>query len=364
MAEDSGSHAEERTEPASQRKRDEARKKGQVSRSVEVNNALALVAGLLILNFAGSMIGQQIADMSRSTFANASRYEITPATLHSMMVQGMVMIGTLVAPVAIGLLIVGVIANVAQVGFFFSFESLQPKWTKLNPFTGIKNLFGSRRSLVELAKGMTKVIVVGLVAYAALESLMSESVLLVDADLSAVFAFMTKGAMSVALKAGIAMLVLAVFDYAFQRFDFEKSLRMTKQEVKEEYKMLEGDPVVKGRIKTIQRQIAYKRMMSDVPKADVVVTNPTHLALALKYDSKKMGAPRVVAKGADLIALKIREIAAKHHVPIVEDKPLAQALYKSVDIGEEIPEKLFQAVAQVLAYIFRLRDKKLSYSRK
>ena len=139
---------------------------------------------------------------------------------------------------------------------------------------------------------------------------------------------------------------------------------MTKQEVKEEYKTMEGDPIVKGRIKTIQRQIAYKRMMADVPKADVVVTNPTHLALALKYDSKKMGAPRLVAKGAALIAQKIKEIAAQHNVPIVEDKPLAQALYKSVDIGEEIPEKLFQAVAQVLAYIYRLRDQKLVYSKR
>jgi flagellar biosynthetic protein FlhB len=135
---------------------------------------------------------------------------------------------------------------------------------------------------------------------------------------------------------------------------------MTTQEVKEENKMLEGDPAVKGRIKTIQRQIAYKRMMTDVPKADVVVTNPTHLALALKYDPKKMGAPRLVAKGADLIAQKIKEIATEHHIPIVEDKPLAQAIFKSVDIGDEIPEKLFQAVAQVLAYIYRLRDKTLA----
>jgi flagellar biosynthesis protein FlhB len=364
MADESSSNAEERTEPASARKREDARQKGQVSRSIEVNSALALVFGLLILNFAGGMIGQQIAEMARSTFANAGQVQITPATLHSMIAEGFLLMAYVIAPVAVGLLIVGLLASVAQVGFYFSFEALEPRWSKLNPMKGLVNLFGSRRSLVELAKGLAKVIVVGLVSYIALDSLMSESVLLVDADLSAVFAFMTKGAMSVALKAGIAMLILAVFDYAFQRFDFEKSLRMTKQEVKEEYKMMEGDPVVKSRIKTIQRQIAYKRMMSDVPKADVVVTNPTHLALAIKYDSHKMGAPRVVAKGADLIAKKIREIAAQHHVPIVEDKPLAQALYKAVDIGDEIPEKLFQAVAQVLAYIYRLRDKTLTYSRR
>ena len=364
MAEDGATQAEERTEPASARKKEEARKKGQVSKSVEVNSALALVFGLLIINFAGGMIGQQIAAMARSIFANASNFEITRATLHSMIAEGFMLIGYVVAPVAIGLMVVGLVANIAQVGFVFSVEALEPKWHKLNPLSGMKNIFLSRRSLVEVAKGILKVIVVGLVAYFALDSLMSESVVLVDADLQAVFGFMVKGAMSVGFKAALAMLVLAVFDYAFQRFDYERSLRMSKQEVKEENKMMEGDPLVKGRIKTIQRQIAYKRMMTDVPKADVVVTNPTHLALALKYDSKKMAAPRLVAKGADLIAQKIKEIALQHDIPIVEDKPLAQAIYKSVDIGDEIPEKLFQAVAQVLAYIYRLRDKTMAKAKR
>jgi flagellar biosynthetic protein FlhB len=363
MAEDA-SQAEDRTEPASARKKEEARKKGQVSRSVEVNTALALVFGLLIINITGGMIGQQLSTMARSTFANASHFEITRATLHSMMAQGLLLIGYVVAPVAIGLMVVGLLANIAQVGFVFSVEALEPKWRKLNPMTGIKNIFFSRRSLVEVSKGILKVVVVGLVAYFALDSLMADSAILVDADIQSVFGFMINGAMSVGLKAALAMLVLAVFDYAFQRYDFEKSLRMTKQEVKEENKMLEGDPTVKGRIKTIQRQIAYKRMMTDVPKADVVVTNPTHLALALKYDPKKMGAPRLVAKGADLIAQKIREIAQQHNIPIVEDKPLAQAIFKSVDIGDEIPEKLFQAVAQVLAYIYRLRDNTLAESKR
>jgi flagellar biosynthetic protein FlhB len=160
----------------------------------------------------------------------------------------------------------------------------------------------------------------------------------------------------IVIKVGFIFFSIAGFDYLYQRFEFEKNLRMTKQEVKDEYKMSEGDPQIKGRIKTIQRQIAYKRMMTDVPKADVVVTNPTHFAVALKYDTKKMSAPTVVAKGADLIALKIKEIAKTHGVPIVEDKPLAQALFKSVSIGDQIPEKLFQAVAQILAYIFKLKQ--------
>jgi flagellar biosynthetic protein FlhB len=355
MAEETASQ-EERTEPATARKKEESRKKGQVVKSHEVNTAIALVSGLLILYFSGGLIAQQLAAVMKTAFVDASRIELTAASVHNLVAQGLLTIGYVVAPVAIGLMAVGTLANFAQVGFLFSMEALQPKWGKLNPLTGIKNLFASRRSFVEISKGILKVIVVALVAYYALDSLLADSVMLVDADLQTVFAFMAKGALSVGFKAGLATLVLALFDYAFQRFEYERGLRMTKQEVKEEYKMLEGDPTVKGRIKTIQRQIAYKRMMTDVPKADVVITNPTHLALALKYDTAKMSAPRVVAKGADLIAQKIREIALSHHVPIVEDKPLAQALYKAVDVGEEIPEQLFQAVAQILAYIYRLKD--------
>jgi len=160
------------------------------------------------------------------------------------------------------------------------------------------------------------------------------------------------------VKTGLAFLGLAALDFYYQRFEHSRNLRMTKEEVKEENKEMEGDPLVKGRIRTVQRKIAYKRMMQDVPKADVVLTNPTHLAVALKYDSANMSAPRVVAKGADLIAQRIKSIAVEHKIPIVEDKPLARALYHAVEVGEEIPERLFQAVAQVLAYIYRLRVKR------
>lgn len=349
-------NAEERTEPASDRKKEESRKKGQVVKSLEFNSALVLVSGLLILYLSGGMIAQQVGEAARSFFIDASHLEITRKTIQNEFAHAFVVIGLAIAPVAIGILIVGLLANFAQVGFLFTFEPIRPKWSKLNPLSGIKNILISRRSAVDLGKGLVKIIVIGLVSYLTLDSLLSDSVQLVDADVQAVVSYMSKGAMAVGLKASAAMLVLAGFDYAFQRFEHERGLRMTKQEVKEEYKMMEGDPQIKGRIKTIQRQIAYKRMMSDVPKADVVVTNPTHLALALKYDVAKMSAPEVVAKGADLIAQKIKEIALQHKVPIVEDKLLAQALYKAVDVGDAVPEQLFQAVAQVLAYIYRLRD--------
>jgi flagellar biosynthetic protein FlhB len=203
---------------------------------------------------------------------------------------------------------------------------------------------------------MIKVTIVGIVAFFGIKDVIAEAPTLVESDPSAVMGFLSSAAYSLGVKTGIAFLVLAVVDYFYQRFEHEKELRMSKEEVKEETKSTEGDPMVKGRIRTIQRRIAYRRMMQDVPKADVIVTNPTHLAVALKYSADDMRAPRVVAKGADFIALKIREIAAAHDVPIVEDKPLAQALYRSVDIGQEIPEKMFQAVAQLLAYIYRLKQ--------
>jgi flagellar biosynthetic protein FlhB len=215
--------------------------------------------------------------------------------------------------------------------------------------------------MVELLKNLLKIAIVGLVAYSALDGLMEESMSLMDTSVASVMAYMTHAAVMIGLKVGIAFLALAAADYMYQRFEYERELRMTKQEVKEELKSQEGDPLIKSRIRSIQRQIAYKRMMQDVPKADVVITNPTHLAVAIKYESSSMSAPKVVAKGADIIAQRIREIAEEHGVPMIEDKPLAQALYKTVDVGEQVPEKLFQAVAQVLAYIYRLKNMMPNY---
>jgi flagellar biosynthetic protein FlhB len=254
------------------------------------------------------------------------------------------------------MMLIGIVTNFFQVGFMFSPKAFSPKWEKLNPFTGIKRVMFSTHSAIEMGKGMLKIAVVGFITYFIVDKVIVDSISLVDSDVMSIAQFMVSAMAEIVIKVGFIFFSIAGFDYLYQRFEFEKNLRMTKQEVKDEYKMSEGDPQIKGRIKTIQRQIAYKRMMTDVPKADVVVTNPTHFAVALKYDTKKMSAPTVVAKGADLIALKIKEIAKTHGVPIVEDKPLAQALFKSVSIGDQIPEKLFQAVAQILAYIFKLKQ--------
>jgi flagellar biosynthesis protein FlhB len=356
MAENEQDTSQERTEPASQKKRDDARRRGKVVRSVEMNSALVLVFGLLILWFGGQALFTGMAGVAREAFVSAGSAEITQASAHRMITRCIGTIGMLIAPLVLGFMLVGLASGVAQTGFLFTMEPLQPKWDRLNPLSGFRRLFFSRRAAVETAKNLLKVAVVGTVGYWAVDGLLEDTMTLADADTAAVLTAMARGAVAVGLKTGLAYLALALADYLYQRFEHERELRMSRQEVKEEMKSQEGDPLIKSRIRSVARQIAYKRMMHDVPKADVVVTNPTHLAIAIRYEAEKMSAPRVVAKGADLIAQRIREIAAEHDVPLVEDKPLARVLYSSVDVGEEIPANLFQAVAQILAHVYRLKQ--------
>lgn len=355
MADNGQESFQERSEPATQKKREDSRRKGKVVRSMEVNSAFVVVLGLLILSFGGVGLVSGIAEVSRELFARSAATEITQATAHLLVGHSVGKIGLLIAPIVLGFMLVGAAASLAQVGFLFTLEPLQPRWERLNPFSGMRRMFFSRRAAVETFKNLLKVVVVGLVAYHAVTAVLEEATTLVDADTGAILSVMATGALSVGLKTGVAYLGLALADYLYQRFEHERELRMTRQEVKEEFKQQEGDPLIKSRIRSIARQIAYRRMMHDVPKADVVVTNPTHLAVAIAYEAARMSAPRVVAKGADLVALRIRELAAEHRIPLVEDKPLAQVLYRSVDIGGEIPAKLFQAVAQLLAHVYRLK---------
>jgi flagellar biosynthesis protein FlhB len=353
MAEES---FQEKSEPATGKRRDDSRRKGKVAKSLELNSALIIVFGLLILYVGGQAFVMQLMDAARQAFLGSASVRINAAAVHNFVVEGLWRFGLIILPVLLGLTLIGLASNFLQVGFLFTLEPLQLNLEKLNPLSGIKRVLISRRSMVELLKSLLKIVVVGLVAYSALNGLAEESISLMDSDPAAVLGYMTHAGLMVGLKVGLAFLALAAADYMFQRFEYEREMRMTKQEVKEEMKSQEGDPLVKSRIRSIQRQIAYKRMMHEVPKADVVVTNPTHLAIAIKYELGTMTAPKVIAKGADLIAQRIKEIAKEHGIPMVEDRPLAQALYKTVGIGEEIPEKLFQAVAQVLAYIYRLKN--------
>jgi flagellar biosynthetic protein FlhB len=293
MAEES---YQEKTEPASDRKREEARGKGKVVRSVELNSALVLLFGLLVLYFGSTALVSGLASITRTAFTRSGSLALTAENVHHMVSNGVVHIGVLIAPIVIGFLVIGLAAGYLQVGFMFSPKAMQPSFEKMNPLTGMRKILLSRRSVVELAKSIVKIVVVGMVAYGGLQDVLAETPTLVDSDPAGLLGFIGQAGFSIGLRTGLAFLVLAAVDYFYQRFEFEKEMRMSKEEVKEETKSTEGDPQVKSRVRSIQRRIAYRRMMQDVPKADVVVTNPTHLAVALRYDVEKMNAPTVVAK--------------------------------------------------------------------
>ncbi len=359
---DSAPDKDERTEPASQKKLEDARNRGSVAKSQDMNAAVVLLAGLFTLTIFGGMMTEQLSSLFKYVLKNSALITVDRGTIPELTVKTGMFLGFCLIPVLSAFFVVGFVVNVAQVGLKFSPEALIPKWDRLNPLTGIKKVMLSTHSMVEMIKGIFKTVLLGIVGYSVVKDMVVNAVMLADSDVMNITLFLVSATTEVVAKCGMAFMLIAAADYFYQKFEFSKQMKMTKQEVKDEFKTMEGDPQIKGRIKTIQRQIAYKRMMSDVPKASVVVTNPTHFAVALKYESGKMSAPKVVAKGADLIALKIKEIAKAHNVPIVEDKPLARALYGAADVGDDIPEKLFQAVAQILAYIYRLKQSKKSFS--
>jgi len=248
----------------------------------------------------------------------------------------------------------GIVANVIQVGFFMTGQPLAPQISRISPMRGLMRIF-SKRTLEELVKDIIKITIVGFIAYKTVRDALPGAFLLVDQEPGQIFLFATTITTRIAFRVILAFIFIAILDYAFQRWDFEQSIRMTRQEVKEELKQLEGDPMVKARIRSIQRELARARMMEEVPRAEVVVVNPTKIAVALKYDESAMAAPVVCAKGQRLIAKKIRRIAEEAGVPIVENPPLAQALYKSTRVGDPIPIELYKAVAEVLAYVYSLR---------
>jgi FlhB-like protein len=252
-------------------------------------------------------------------------------------------------------MVIGIISSFSQVGFKLSPKALIPDFKRMDPIKGLKNLV-SKKSLVRLAMALVKLSIMVLVAYFAIRKDMEPLMELVSMEVDGIFNSATSLIFGLILKITIILLILALFDLMYQRWQFAKDQRMTKHEVKQETKQQQGDPLIKSRIKTVQRQMANKRMMKAVPEADVVVSNPTHYAVALKYDANKMNAPKVVAKGLDIIALKIMEIAREHNVPVVEDRILARILYNTVEIDGEVPPKLYQAVAKVLSYVYQLRN--------
>jgi flagellar biosynthesis protein FlhB len=345
---------QERTEQATPRRRQKAREEGKVARSVELNSAVILCLGAATLYFMGPLLVSQLKDYMVFTFSEAPKMNPSFDTLVSLFSSRVLTFFFLLGPILLILSLVAYGINVMQVGFMFTGKPLEPKLDKLNIANGIKKMF-SARSLMELIRDTLKLLVIGFVGYKAITSQLDSFFLLSDNSVAVFAGAMGKMALKTSLQIGIVMLVIALLDYAYQKYDFEKSIKMSRQEIQDEYKDTEGSPQIKARVRQIQREISRKRMMQEIPKADVVVTNPTHLAVALKYRPDEMEAPMVVAKGERLIAEKIKQIARDAGVPVVENQPLARALFSMCEIGSYVPAKLFRAVAEVLAYVYRLK---------
>jgi flagellar biosynthetic protein FlhB len=347
----------ERTEKATPKRRNEARKKGQVAKSSDINGSLVTLAALFALGSFGPKIVQALEASMISGLGQISHPDVVSSQgLSKVLLSTFSGVLTAVGPVAGVCMLAGVLANVAQVRPRLNAQALKPDFKKLNPQAGIKRLFGPAGAF-EAGKGLLKVTVLGVIAFITIRPKITE--IAASVGMSPQDFLSTAGSMilAVARRLAVAYLIIAIGDYFFQRHRHEKSLKMSKEDIKEEGKQQQLPPEVRGAIRRRQIQAARARMMSAVPQADVVVTNPTHFAVALKYEGDK-AAPEVIAKGPDLVALQIRRIAQENGVPIVEDPPLARALHAGVEVGQEIPEEFFQAVAQLLAFVYRMAGRR------
>jgi len=344
----------DRTEQPTQKRLDDARKEGRIPRSRDLTAAAVMITTGIALKTIGDSVGTKLGEMLRTGLTVSRERAFDANLLPSAFGDLAVMALYAVAPILALTLVAAMGAPLALGGWSFSTEALTPDFSRLNPVTGIGRMF-SVRSWVELAKSLGKFAIVGgagaLVLWLNMHDLMGLGREPIDTAIA--HAMSITGQALIALTC--ALVVIAGIDVPFQLWQYHRDMKMSRDEIRQEHRESEGSPEVKGKVRALQRQMAERRMMEDVPKADVIVVNPTHFAVALRYDDKAMRAPRVVAKGVDLMAARIREVASEHRVPIFEAPPLARALHRSVEIGDEIPAELYAAVAQVLTYIFQLR---------
>ena len=350
--------AGEKTEKATPKKKQDSRKKGQVAKSQDVNTAVVLLSVFLFMMFFGKTMTERLIGVLRHSLQNYMFMDLTEKNIEYITIEILGELVLFLGPVMMVALIAGVAANYAQVGFMYSPEAIQMKLEKINPISGFKRIF-SMRAIVEMLKSILKISFIGVIAFSVLWSRMDEVLILADKSVGAALGTIAGLTLQMGLFASGALLFLSLLDYLYQKYDFEKSIRMSKQDLKDEYKNIEGDPLIKSKIKQKQREMAMRRMMQEVPKADVVITNPTHYAIALKYDDQKADAPVVVAKGVDFVAQKIKLIAKENEISTVENRSLARALYSQAEIGDVIPEEFFKAVAEILAYVYQTNNKVL-----
>ncbi|AJK88971.1 flagellar biosynthesis protein FlhB [Lysinibacillus fusiformis] len=347
----------EKTEKATPKKRQDARKKGQVIKSQDVTSAIVMLMVFIFLIFFAGSLRDELLAFFRQTFIHNIRIEtLTIDSVMHLFIETLIQMAFIIVPI-MAIAVVGALAgNFLQFGFLFTLEPMKFDLKKMDPIKGLKRIF-SVKAIVELLKSVLKIGFIG-----------SVTTIIIWTNLPEVLALSFKspwmtlitvgklvGIMGIA--ASLVLLCVSILDWMYQKFDYEKNLKMSKQDIKDEYKNSEGDPLIKSKIKQRQREMAMRRMMSEIPSADVVITNPTHYAIALKYDEENMDAPRVIAKGTDFIAQKIKLIAKEHDVIMVENRPLARAMYDQVEIGDPVPEEFFKAVAEILAYVYRIKRK-------
>lgn len=349
----------EKTEEPTGKKKDDARKEGQVAKSVEISTAFLFIGMFYALKLFAEYMYNKIVDVMNYSFSMFST--IKEGILENDYMQKLIVyifgqILIIIAPMLIVSFSVGIITNLVQVGWKPTTKPLKPKFSRLNPMSGFKRLF-SMKSMFELLKSIVKLTIIGVIIYNIVRNEINHIQELLNMEILQAAIYIGNLIIDIGLSVGLYFIFIAIADFAYQKFNLHKELKMTKQEVKEEYKNSEGNPEIKGKIKQKMRESSMRRMMQDVPQADVIITNPTHYAVALKYDKEKAQAPIVVAKGEDHLARKIKQVAKENNVEIVENKYLARTLYATVDIGKEIPPELYQAVAEVLAFVYNLKNK-------
>lgn len=344
----------EKTEEPTAKKRGDARKRGQVAKSQELNATFVLLGGFLGLRVLWDYIYGNIADYATYIFSNLGG-DTSIESISEIFLSVILLLGKTSLPIMLGIMICGLAVNLYQVGFMITTEPIGFKLEKLNPINGFGRFF-SKRALIELFKSLIKIIVIGFFLYLFLKDEIPYMPYFIYYDLTHSLVEIANKVFAMAFQVIAVIFVLAILDYSYQKWQMTQDLKMSKQEVKDEYKQMEGDPKIKAKIKQKQRQMAMQRMMQEVPKADVIVTNPTHLAVAIMYQAG-MVAPVVLAKGQDLVAEKIKAVARENRITIVENKPLARALYETVEVGGSVPQELYKAVAELLAYVYRLKKK-------
>ncbi len=347
----------EKTEEATPKKKSDSKKKGQVAKSKELSSTITLLTSTLLLIMLGSYMLGNLKGVMTLFLNNYLTASLTEETFKTLLVVAITKFGILIFPIMVPIMIMGVIASLMQSGFIFTGDPIKPDFKKLSPISGFKKIF-STRSLVDLLRNLAIVSTIGIVAYNFIKSNYLQMLNYGSLKIDAILVVFGKLVIGIFFKISIIMLIISIIDFAYQKFKHNKELKMSMQEVKEEYKQQEGDPQIKSKIRQKQREMASSRMMQSVPDATVVITNPTHLAIAIKYEQGGEGAPIVVAKGADNVAIKIKEVASESNIPIIENKPLARLIYKDLDIGAEIPADMYGAVAEILALVYKLKKRK------